>query len=122
MKRKYDIIDWSMKHSPIVFLISGLLVILGIIALIVMPKQEFPGYTIRQGIIVGVYPGATSEEVEKQLADPLEEFLFSYPEVKRSFTTTTSQNGICYAMVELEDFVRNKFGRGGSACCEGFGG
>lgn len=108
MKRKYDIIDWSMKHSPIVFLISGLLVILGIIALIVMPKQEFPGYTIRQGIIVGVYPGATSEEVEKQLADPLEEFLFSYPEVKRSFTTTTSQNGICYAMVELEDFVRNK--------------
>ncbi|MDX9948400.1 MAG: efflux RND transporter permease subunit [Bacteroidales bacterium] len=108
MKRKYDIIEWSMKHSRIVFLLSGLLVILGIIALVVMPKQEFPGYTIRQGIIAGVYPGATSEEVEKQLADPLEDFLFSYPEVKRSYTTTTSRNGICYAMVELEDNVKNK--------------
>ena len=44
-----------------------------------MPKQEFPGYTIRQGIIVGIYPGATSEEVEKQLAELLEEFLFPIP-------------------------------------------
>jgi multidrug efflux pump subunit AcrB len=108
MKQRFDIIEWSMKHPPIVFLLTGLLVILGIIAIVVMPKQEFPGYTIRQGIIVGVYPGATSEEVEKQLAEPLEDFLFIYPEVKRRFTTTTSKNGICYVMVELEDNVKNK--------------
>src|SRR5512136_2979721 len=108
MKRRYSIIEWAMKHKSIVFLVLGLLVILGVIALIEMPKQEFPGYTIRQGIIVGVYPGATSEEVEKQVAEPIEQFLFSYPEVKRSYTTTTSQNGICYAMVELNDNVKNK--------------
>lgn len=108
MKRRYSIIEWSMKHSSIVFLLVGLLVVFGVIALIVMPKQEFPGYTIRQGIIIGVYPGATSGEVEKQLAEPLEQFLFTYPEVKRSYTTTTSQNGICYMMVELNDNVKNK--------------
>ena len=108
MKRSHSFIEWTMQHKGIVVLMIVLLVVLGIIALYVMPKQEFPGYTIRQGIIVGVYPGATSEEVEKQLAEPLEQFLFSYPEVKRSFTTTTSQNGICYAMVELNDNVKNK--------------
>ncbi len=108
MKRKYSIIEWSMNHRAIVFLLVGLLVVFGVIALIVMPKQEFPGYTIRQGIIIGVYPGATSGEVEKQLAEPLEQFLFTYPEVKRSYTTTTSQNGMCYMMVELNDNVKNK--------------
>lgn len=108
MKRKDSIIEWAMRHSSIVFLVVGMLVVFGIIALIEMPKQEFPGYTIRQGIIVSVYPGATSEEVEKQLAEPLEQFLFTYPEVKRSYTTTTSQNGICYTMVELNDNVKNK--------------
>jgi multidrug efflux pump subunit AcrB len=108
MKRSYDLIGWAMRHSSIVFLLVGLLSAFGILALIVMPKQEFPDYTIRQGVIVGVYPGATSEEVEKQLAQPLEDFLFSFPEVKRSYTTTTSQNGICYAMVELNDNVNNK--------------
>lgn len=108
MKRRNNIIEWSMKHRAIVFLLVSLLVVFGAIALIVMPKQEFPGYTIRQGIIIGVYPGATSGEVEKQLAEPLEQFLFTYPEVKRSYTTTTSQNGICYMMVELNDNVKNK--------------
>jgi len=108
MKRKNSVIEWAMNHSSIVFLLVGLLVIFGIIALIEMPKQEFPGYTIRQGIIVGVYPGATSKEVEKQLAEPLEQFLFSYSEIKRSKTTTSSQNGICYTMVELNDNVNNK--------------
>jgi multidrug efflux pump subunit AcrB len=108
MKRRYSIIEWAMKHSSIVFLIIVLLVLFGIFAFFEMPKQEFPEYTIRQGIIAGVYPGATSEEVEKQLAEPLEKFLFTYPEVKRSYTTTTSQNGICYTMVELNDNVKNK--------------
>jgi len=108
MKRRYSIIEWSMKHSSIVLLLIGILVAFGVIALLVMPKQEFPGYTIRQGIIIGVYPGATAGEVEKQLAEPLEQFLFTYPEVKRSYTTTTSQNGICYMMVELNDNVKNK--------------
>ena len=108
MKSKYNIIDWAMRHYSIVFLIVGLLVAFGVIALVIMPKQEFPGYTIRQGIVVGIYPGATSEEVEKQLAEPLEQFLFTYPEVKRSYTTTSSQNGICYTMVELNDNVKNK--------------
>jgi multidrug efflux pump subunit AcrB len=108
MKRRYSIIEWSIKHPSIVFLVVGLLVAFGVIALIEMPKQEFPGYTIRQGIIVSVFPGATSEEVEKQLAVPLEQFLFTYPEVRRSYTTTTSQNGICYTMVELNDNVKNK--------------
>jgi multidrug efflux pump subunit AcrB len=108
MKRKYSIIDWAIRHQSIVFLVVGLFVVFGIIAFAIMPKQEFPGYTIRQGIIVGVYPGATSEEVEKQLAEPLEQFLFTYPEVKRSYSTTSSQNGICYTMVELNDNVKNK--------------
>jgi len=108
MKHRYSIIEWAMRHPAIIFLITGLLVALGILALVIMPKQEFPGYTIRQGIIVGVYPGATSGEVEKQLAEPLEKFLFGYPEVKRSSTTTSSQNGICYTMVELNDNVNNK--------------
>ncbi len=105
MKRSHSLIEWTKQHKAIAVLMIVLLVVLGVIALFVMPKQEFPGYTIRQGIIIGVYPGATSEEVEKQLAEPLEQFLFSYPEVKRSFTATTSQNGICYAMVELNDNV-----------------
>ena len=97
-----------MRNFRITFMIVGSLFVFGIYALARIPKQEFPEYTIRQGVVVGVYPGATAEEVEEQLAKPLEQFLMTYKEVKRAKTTSTSQNGMCYVMVELNDDVNDK--------------
>ena len=97
-----------MRNFRITFLIVGCLFVFGIYALARIPKQEFPEYTIRQGVVVGIYPGATAEEVEEQLAKPLEQFLMTYKEVKRAKTTSTSQNGMCYVMVELNDDVNDK--------------
>lgn len=63
---------WAMKYRQIIILFVSLLVLFGVYSLVVMPKQEFPVFTIRQGLVVGVYPGATSEEIEEQLTKPLE--------------------------------------------------
>ena len=99
---------WPLEHYSISLLIVGILFVLGIYGMYVMPKDEFPHATIRQGVIVAVYPGATSEEVEEQLARPLERYLFTFEEVNRVKTTTTSQNGMCIVMVKLNDNVNNK--------------
>ena len=108
MKASNNVIAWAMRNFRITFLIVGCLFVFGIYALTRIPKQEFPEYTIRQGVVVGLYPGATTEEVEEQLAKPLEQFLMTYKEVKRHKTISTSQNGMCYIMVELNDDVDNK--------------
>ena len=108
MKASNNVIAWAMRNFRITFLIVGCLFVFGIYALTRIPKQEFPEYTIRQGVVVGLYPGATTEEVEEQLAKPLEQFLMTYKEVKRHKTISTSQNGMCYVMVELNDDVDNK--------------
>ena len=105
MKASNNVIAWAMRNFRITFLIVGCLFVFGIYALTRIPKQEFPEYTIRQGVVVGLYPGATTEEVEEQLAKPLEQFLMTYKEVKRHKTISTSQNGMCYVMVELNDDV-----------------
>lgn len=97
-----------MRHNGITFFLIGMFLLIGIFGLIKMPKQEFPVFTIRQGVIVGVYPGATSAQVEEQLAKPLEQFLFTYKEVKKKKTYTMSRDGVVFAMVELEDEVNNK--------------
>lgn len=108
MKSESGIIGWAMKYNKIILLIVIILSLFGIYALNVMPKQEFPVFTIRQGVVVGVYPGATSAEVEEQLAKPLENFLFTYKEVKKSKTYSHSKDGIVYVYVELNDDVNNK--------------
>ncbi|MBQ8096181.1 MAG: efflux RND transporter permease subunit, partial [Prevotella sp.] len=99
---------WPLEHYSISLLIIGILFVLGIYGMYVMPKDEFPHATIRQGVVVAVYPGATTEEVEQQVARPLERYLFTYGEVNRAKTTTTSQNGMCIVMVKLNDNVNNK--------------
>ena len=101
-------LQWPLEHYSITLLIVGILFVMGIYGMYIMPKDEFPHATIRQGVVVAVFPGATSEEVEQQVARPLERFLFTYGEVNRMKTTTTSQNGMCIVMVRLNDDVNNK--------------
>lgn len=108
MKEEKGLIAWAMKYNKIVILIVSILVVFGIVALKIMPKQEFPIFTIRQGVVVGVYPGATSAEVEQQLTKPLERYLFTFKEVKKSKTYSYSKDGIAYVFVELNDNVNNK--------------
>ena len=108
MAKKMNWLKWPLDHYPITLLIVVILFVLGIYGMYVMPKDEFPHATIRQGVVVAVYPGATSEEVEQQVARPLERYLFTYGEVNRKKTTTTSQNGMCIVMVKLNDDVDNK--------------
>ena len=108
MRNNMNWLRWPLEHYSISLLIVGILFVMGIYGMYIMPKDEFPHATIRQGVVVAVYPGATSEEVELQVARPLERYLFTYGEVNRIKTTTQSQNGMCIVMVKLSDDVNNK--------------
>lgn len=103
-----SIFSWPLKNFKITALLVGLLTLFGVYSMYVMPKDEFPPYVIRQGVVIAVNPGSTSEEIEAQVARPLERFLFTYNEVDRAHTTTTSMNGLCMVMVTLKDEVMNK--------------
>ena len=47
-----------MHYRQIVILITAILVAFGIFALNKMNKNEFPDFTVRQGVVAAVYPGA----------------------------------------------------------------
>ncbi len=108
MEKNTNWLRWPLEHYSISLLIIAILFVLGIFGMYDMPKDEFPQFTIRQGVVVAVYPGATSEEVEQQVTRALERYLFTFGEVNRTKTTSTSQNGMCYVMVRLNDEVNNK--------------
>lgn len=102
-----SVIGGAFRYHRIVLLLVAILVGLGIAGLAVMPKQEFPEFTVRQGLVVGVYPGATSPQVEEQLTKPLENFIFSYKEVNRKKTFSQSRDGMVFVNVELNDDVKD---------------
>lgn len=96
-------IEWPINNGPITVFIVALLLGFGLWGIKVMPKDEFPAFSVRQGVVVAVMPGATAEEIEEQVARPLERYVATYKEVDRSRTYTTSSNGMCMMMVHFHD-------------------
>ena len=105
---KRSFIESAMCNHNIVMLLMGMLVFLGILGICIMPKQEMPQFTIRQGACVAVYPGATSGEVEERVAKPLENFIFGYKEVNKKKTYTQSKDGMLIVFLELNDDVEDR--------------
>ena len=105
---KRSFIESAMCNHNIVMLLMGMLVFVGILGIYIMPKQEMPQFTIRQGACVAVYPGATSDEVEERVAKPLENFIFGYKEVNKKKTYTQSKDGMLIVFLELNDDVEDR--------------
>ena len=108
MKRNF--VEWSMHYRQIIILVVACLVAFGIYSLPQMRKNEFPDFTIRQGVVVAVAPGNTTQEMVEQVAKPLEQYIFSYKEVKKEKTFSQSRDGITYIQVQLNDDLNDKDG------------
>jgi len=106
-KTNLNIIELAMKHKQIAIIITIIFVLFGAFALTVMPRNEFPEFTIRQGLIIGVYPGANSEQVEEQLATKVESFLYGFQEVNREKTYSISKEGMLIVFVEVNNNVKD---------------
>ena len=107
-QKKRNIVEWAMHYRQIVILMFSCLVAFGIYSLPGMRKNEFPDFTVRQGIVVAVAPGVPSDEMAEQVTKPLENYIFTYKEVKKAKTFSKSRDGIVYIQVELNDDVNNK--------------
>ena len=104
MKRPGELKGWvnfAISNKKLVYIFVVALTVVGGIGLAKMKKGEFPTFEIKQGLVAGVYPGATAAEVEQQLTCKLEETLFSFKEVDRSAVRSVTKDGMCYIYVDL---------------------
>lgn len=106
-QKKTGFIGWAMRYHNITNILVVVFVLIGVVALLKMPRNEFPNFTIRQGLVIGVYPGASSAEVEEQLTKQVENYIFGFKEVKKAKTYSESKEGMMIIYVELNDNVTN---------------
>ena len=106
--KKRNIVEWAMHYRQIVILVTCCLFAFGIYSLPKMQKNEFPDFTIRQGIVVAAAPGNTVDEMVEQVTKPLEDYIFTYKEVKKEKTFSTTRDGMVFIQVELVDELTNK--------------
>jgi multidrug efflux pump subunit AcrB/outer membrane protein TolC len=100
-------IKFSLRYPAVTLILTAMVVTIGIHAFLKMQRTEDPTITIRTGLVAAIYPGATSEQVEKQVTKTLEKHIFKFPEVRKEKTYSTSRPGVVIINVELEDNVKN---------------
>ncbi|HVN49219.1 MAG TPA: efflux RND transporter permease subunit [Bacteroidota bacterium] len=106
-KTKRTLIELVLRYKQFLIVSTAILVVLGVVALILMPRDEFPEFKIRQGIIIGVYPGASSQQVEEQLTKKVEQYLFQYEEVDKAKTHSISKENVMVIYVEVRKSENN---------------
>ena len=102
-----NFIESALKYRQITFLFTLILVIVGVNSLLHMPRREDPKLTIRQGLVIMVYPGAKVVQMEEQVTKKVESLLFRYSEVDKEDTKSTTQDSEMVIQVELQDWVTN---------------
>ena len=107
-KQRTDLVAAAMRHKNITLLLVVTMMVAGMFSLLWIPKNEFPDFEAPVGLVIGAYPGANVEEVEQQLAKPMEEFLWTFKEINKRRTMTLSMNDGCAAVVYLDASVKNK--------------
>jgi multidrug efflux pump subunit AcrB/outer membrane protein TolC len=100
-------IKFSLRYPAVTLILTAMVVTVGVHAFLKMQRTEDPTITIRTGLVAALYPGATSEQVEKQVTKTLEKHIFKFPEVRKEKTYSTSRPGVAIINVELEDNVKN---------------
>lgn len=96
----------ALRYPQVTLLLTAAVLAAGITSLLTMPRREDPKITIRTGLVIAAYPGATAEQVEKQITRKIEDRLFRFEEVRKAKTWSTSRSDLCVIHVELEDHVR----------------
>lgn len=105
MNARKEFVEWGMKNKAFPLALVFILFASGIYSLLNMPRDEFPDFTLRNGLIVGVYPGASSQQVEEQLTSKVEEYFFGFDEVDKAKTYSYSRDGMMYLYLTLEGRV-----------------
>ncbi|UOY08284.1 efflux RND transporter permease subunit [Muricauda sp. SCSIO 64092] len=106
-KVKINFIEAAMKYRQVTIVVTVVLMVLGSYALATMARSEDPEITVRKGLVVAIFPGADELQVEKQVTDKIEQFLFGYEEVRKEKTTSETKEGQVVLTVELNEDVED---------------
>lgn len=85
-------------YNPLTTVIGVTLIALGIVALLMMPREEDPQISISGGTIIISLPGASADEVEKVIVKPLERRIKEIKGVEHIYGVSSESVGVVNVM------------------------
>lgn len=74
---------FALDHKAVVIAIALILFGAGLLTFLDAPRREDPEFVIREAIVLTAWPGATADEVERLVSDPIERAAANLKQVRR---------------------------------------
>lgn len=101
VQKEFGISSWAVDNRVTVYIITFVIVLLGTIAYITMPREDFPEIIENKIFITSVYPGNAAEDVEKLVTKPLEKKIKNLSGVEK--ITSSSMQDFSIMVAEFSD-------------------
>jgi multidrug efflux pump len=102
--RRFNLSEWALAHRTLVLYLMIVLAVVGVGSYLRLGQAEDPDFTFKLMVVRTLWPGASAEEVERQLTDRLEKKLQETPHL--DFLRSYSKPGESVIFVFVKDSSR----------------
>jgi multidrug efflux pump subunit AcrB len=95
---------WSVTNPAVTLFLILVALAAGAMAYLSLGRAEDPTFTIKTMVVQAVWPGATAEQMQNLVAEPIEKRIQELPEL--DYVRTFSRPGATVIQVQLKDDVR----------------
>lgn len=100
-RHRFNLSALAVRERAITLFLIILIAVAGVMAFLGLGRAEDPPFTVKQLTVITAWPGATSQEMQDLVAEPLEKRLQELKWYDR--TETYTRPGMAYTMVSLKD-------------------
>ena len=100
------ITEFAITRKTVFYFLTLILIGGGVLAYQGLGQLEFPSFTIKTALVITPYPGASAEEVEEEVTDPLEKAVQQLSQIKE--VRSLSKPGLSIIYVDIKDKYNSK--------------
>lgn len=93
--------EWTLRNNRTAWTLYALALTVGLATFFTIGRLEYPEFTIRTAQIMTEYPGRTSQQVEEEVTEPLEQSIRLMSEVET--IRSTSKPGLSIISVDVRE-------------------
>ncbi len=94
--KKFNLSDWALEHRSLVWYFMIVFLVAGFMSYLNLGREEDPNFTIKTMLIQAQWPGASAEEVTKQVTDRIEKKLEELDSLDFTKSITTAGKTIVF--------------------------
>ncbi len=98
---RFNLSALAVRERSITLFLIILITVAGILSFFELGRAEDPPFTVKQMTIISAWPGATAQEMQDQVAEPLEKRMQELKWYDRSETYT--RPGLAFTLLSLKD-------------------